>query len=108
MAATCACDERCHTSGRRCYSRGMPTTRPRHAITETSEVAHALDVARRRWPGQPASRLLTHLIEVGGRVVEAEDAGAKEERERAVSALTALSPLYPPGYLDEVRDGWPA
>jgi hypothetical protein len=85
----------------------MPTVKPRHAITETSEVSHALDIARRRWPGQPASRLLTHLIEVGGRVVEAEDTRAVEERERAVSALTDLSVHYSPGYLDEVRDGWP-
>jgi hypothetical protein len=85
----------------------MPTVKPRHAITETSEVSHALDIARRRWPGQPASRLLTHLIEAGGRVVEAEDTRAMEERARAVSALTDLSVHYPPGYLDEVRDGWP-
>lgn len=91
----------------RCYTASMPTLKPRHAITETREVAHALDVARRRWPGQPASRLLVHLIETGGRVVEQECATATGERERAVDALTALAIHYPEGYLDEVRDGWP-
>jgi hypothetical protein len=84
----------------------MPTVKPRHAITETAEVTRALDVARRRWPGLPASRLLVHLIETGAQVVEAEDAGARTERARAVSALTDLSVHYPPGYLEDVRDGW--
>jgi hypothetical protein len=86
----------------------MPTTKPRHAITETDEVAHALDVARRRWPGQAPARLLVHLIETGAEVVEAQDAATVRDRERAVSALTALGAYYPPDYLEQVRDGWPA
>jgi hypothetical protein len=84
----------------------MPTVKPRHAITETSEVAHALDVARRRWPGQPASRLLTRLIETGAQAVEAEDGATQVDHERAVSALTTLSAHYPEGYLEELREEW--
>lgn len=84
----------------------MPTVKPRHAITETSEVTHALDVARRRWPGQPASRLLTRLIETGAQAVEAEQDTTKVDHERAVSALTALSSHYPAGYLDALREEW--
>ncbi len=84
----------------------MPTVKPRHAITETSEVSHALDVARRRWPGQPPARLLVRLIETGAQAVEAQQADVAGERERAVLALTTLSAYYPAGYLDEVRDGW--
>ncbi|MCB2177764.1 MAG: hypothetical protein KQH57_18290 [Actinomycetales bacterium] len=84
----------------------MPTVRPRHAITETDSVAHALSVARRRWPGQPASRLLTRLIEEGASAVEADDAAERSEHERAVAALTGLATYYPDGYLDDVREGW--
>lgn len=85
----------------------MPTLKHRHAITETPEVSHALEVARRRWPGQPASRLLTRLIETGAQAVEVEDIRTTHQHERAVSALTGLAQHYPQGYLDEVRDGWP-
>lgn len=86
----------------------MPTTRPRHAITETREVAHAPDLARRRWPGEPPSRLLAHLIETGAETVAAEEERAGGEHGRAVAGLTALAPHYPTGYLDEVREGWDA
>ncbi|WP_340698000.1 hypothetical protein [Cellulosimicrobium funkei] len=85
----------------------MPTLKPRHAITETDAVAHALAVARRRWPGEPATRLLTHLIEEGAAAVEHEDDAAEAERRRAVAALTTLSEHYAaPDYLDDVRAGW--
>ena len=57
----------------RCYTRLMPTTKPRHAITETDSIAHALDVARQHWPDEPATRLLTRLIETGASVVEREE-----------------------------------
>ena len=91
-----------------CYSRLVPTTKPRHAITETESVAHALGVARRRWPGEPSTRLLTRLIEAGASVVEHDDHSLCAEHERAVAALTGLAGFYPDGYLDEVREGWRA
>lgn len=84
----------------------MPTIKPRHAITETESVAHALEVARRRWPGQPASRLLAKLVAEGASAVEREAAAGQVEHERAVEELTALARYYPDGYLDQVRDGW--
>ena len=87
---------------------GMPTTKPRHAITETESVARALSVARRRWPGQPETRLLTRLIDVGASVVEREDAALCAEHEHAVAALAELSRYYPEEYLDDVRAGWEA
>ncbi|GEL45942.1 hypothetical protein CHO01_10580 [Cellulomonas hominis] len=85
----------------------MPTLKHRHAITETAAVTHALEVAGRRWPGQPTSQLLTRLIETGAQAVEAEDSRTTHAHERAVSALTDLAQHYPQGYLDEVREGWP-
>ncbi len=84
----------------------MPTLKPRHAITETDTIAHALAVARQRWPGQPPSRLLNHLIEKGAQAVEHEEATQTAGHDRAVEALTQLAGYYPDGYLDEVREGW--
>ena len=84
----------------------MPTVKPRHAITETESVARALAVARRRWPGQPATRLLTHLIEEGASAIEHEDAAAQAEHGRAVAALTTLSEYYADDYLEDIREGW--
>lgn len=86
----------------------MPTTKPRHPVTETESVAHALRVARRRWPGEPSTRLLTRLIELGAAVVELDDDDEVARRERALSGLTALAWHYPDGYLDDVRSGWEA
>ena len=39
----------------------MPTTRPRHLVTETDELAAALNVAAHRWPGLSRSQLLVRL-----------------------------------------------
>jgi hypothetical protein len=52
----------------------MPTTRPRHLITETDQVAKALDDAARRWPEDRHSRarLLLHLVEEGHRALVGE------------------------------------
>jgi hypothetical protein len=56
----------------RCYPFEVPTTKPRHAVTETPEVAEALAAAARRWPedrGRPG-RLLRRLIREGHRGIE--------------------------------------
>ena len=84
----------------------MPTTKTRHAITETVPVAHALSIARRQWPGEPSTRLLTRLIEAGAAAVERDDREVCAEHERAVAALAELGAYYPAGYLDDVRAGW--
>ncbi len=48
----------------------MPTARPRHQVTDTPEVARALDLAARRWPGEPRSKLLLRLVGAGGGALE--------------------------------------
>jgi hypothetical protein len=88
----------------------MPTTRRRHLITETDEVARALDDAAKLWPdlAERRGKLLVRLVEEGGRVVN-------EERERRVAARrTAIresagifTGVYPPNYLEELRKDWP-
>jgi hypothetical protein len=86
----------------------MPTARHRYQVTETEEVARALEAAERRWPGEPRSRLLVRLIaENGQRIAELN----AEETARKRAAITALagrfSGMYPPGYLDDLRAEWP-
>ena len=87
----------------------MPTTRPRHTVTETDEIAQALDLAARRWPQEPnRQRLLLRLIEEGERAVLAEEASrVAERRQRILHHSGAASGMYPAGYLDELRADWP-
>jgi len=87
----------------------MPTDRPRHQVTETPEVAHALDVAARRWPGESRSKLLVRLVHAGASVLE--DAGSETTRKR-LAAVAASSGKYQDAfserYLTDLRDDWPA
>lgn len=89
----------------------MPTTRRRHLITETDQVARAIDDAARRWPGdsENRARLLLRLLEEGHRAVVDQQAGVVRERRAAVARTSgALTGLYGEGYLDDLRKDWPA
>jgi hypothetical protein len=86
----------------------MPTTRPRHQITETPAVAHAIDAAARRWPDEPRSKLLLRLVDAGAAALEeGRDATVRERR----AAIEASSGKYPdafgPHYLADLRRDWP-
>ena len=88
----------------------MPTTRPRLTITETDEVAAALDAAAAHWPEVRSRReLLLRLVEEGheviGRATEEEIARRREAIRRTSGALTGA---YEPGELERLRDDWPA
>jgi hypothetical protein len=86
----------------------VPTTRPRHSITETDLVRRALDDAGRRWPGESRGQLLLRLVEEGHRALAHEQ---EQDRERRLAALRrtsgALTGVYPEGYLAELRGEWP-
>ena len=86
----------------------MPTTRPRYQITETYEVARALEAAERRWPGEPRSRLIVRLITENGEAIgEVNDA----EVARRLAAVEAIAGTFPglsnPSLLKELREEWP-
>lgn len=89
----------------------MPTTRPRHLITETERVAQALDDAAKRWPAEGGNRakLLLHLLEEGHRAVIGQRERSLRERREAVARTSgALTGLYGDGYLNVLREDWPA
>lgn len=89
----------------------MPTTRPRHSLTETDDVAAALADAARRWPQDRDSpgRLLLRLLKEGHRMIRgALDAEAATRRDGVDASAGALTGAYPVGYLRDLRDEWPA
>lgn len=93
--------------------RRSPTTRPRHVITETEQVARALDDAARRWPADSGNRakllLLLHLVDEGHRAVVGQQESLVRDRREAVARTSgALTGLYGEGYLSGLREDWPA
>lgn len=88
----------------------MPTDRPRHTVTETDELARALDDAAQRWPEDRGarSRLLLRLVKEGHQAIRAAGDDATARRREAVRRTSgALTGAYPEGYLAELRDDWP-
>ena len=76
----------------------MPTERRRHTITETDEIARALDDAARHWPEdrRRRSRLLLRLVQAGHEAIGAEredDAARRREAVRSTSGV--LTGAYP-------------
>ncbi|MGH9127530.1 MAG: hypothetical protein ACRDY2_00840 [Acidimicrobiales bacterium] len=87
----------------------MPTSHPRHQVTETPAVAHAMDLAAQRWPSEPRPRLLLRLVHEGSAALERQ---AREAVDRRLDALDATSGKYADvfseDYLDELRKDWPS
>jgi hypothetical protein len=80
-------------------------------ITETDEVARALHDAARRWPQdrERPAKLLLDLLHEGHRAIAADRERATAERRAAIERTGgALTGTYPDGYLERLRDDWPA
>jgi hypothetical protein len=88
----------------------MPTTRPRLTITETDDLAATLDAAAARWPEARSRReLLLRLVEQGRAALDRErDAEVASRRDAVRRTSGALTGAYEPGYLEGLRDDWPA
>jgi hypothetical protein len=75
-------------------------------VTETPGLAHALEVAARRWPEKSTSGQIAALAELGAEAVERdEEQRRKARRERLERLAGGFS--YEPGYLEELRRDWP-
>ena len=86
----------------------MPTTRPRYQITETPDVAYALDLAARQWPTEPRSKLLLRLIQTGSAVLEQERSETTRDRLAAIEATSGkYGDVFTDDYLVELRRDWP-
>lgn len=88
----------------------MPTSHRRHAVTETEDIAEALGIARRRWPELAAKPglLLRRLILTGCDALARMDSEDHHRRQDAITETSgALTGVFGPGYLDELRRDWP-
>lgn len=78
-------------------------------MTETDEVAAALDAGAKRWPELSRSQVLARLALEGHRA--AQDAH-DERRRRRLAALHrhsgTFTKLYGPNYLDRLHEDWPS
>ena len=88
----------------------MPTTRVRHTVTETDDIAHALDAAGRIWPELRDNRpaLLRRVLERGIDSVQREADDWLARRRAAIRETAgALTGVYPPNWREELRADWP-
>jgi len=89
----------------------VPTARPRHTITETDDVAEALDIAAQRWPEDRGARqrLLLRLVRAGRDALSSQQDKVAADRGRAIARTSgALSGVYRVDELERLRDDWPA
>ena len=90
------------------HTKIMPTTRPRHQITETPAIAHALNLAARRWPGEPRSKLLLRLLYAGSIALEQGQDETIRNRQAAIDASSGkYADAFSGDYLAELRQDWP-
>ena len=71
----------------------VPTSRPRHPVTETDDIAAVLDEASRRWSGTPRAKLIRLVLldwASGGRSPSAR----AQAREDLTGSLPGSSHLY--------------
>jgi len=67
----------------------------------------ALEVAARRWPDEPRSKLLLRLVEAGSAALRDERAEVADSRLRAIEATSGrYADAFPDDYLAELRRDW--
>lgn len=91
----------------RSYTPRVPTTRPRHVVTETDDLARVLDLAAERWPGVSRAQLLVKLAMDGHAAAAAEREARRRRRLDALQRTSgALTGAFGPDYLDRLRSDW--
>jgi hypothetical protein len=84
----------------------VPTMKVRHHVTETDDIAAALDLASRRWPHESRSNLARRLILEGAARLAESPIERALGIEEALRDLAALEDCYPEGYLAGIREDW--
>ena len=78
----------------------MPTTRPRHFVTETDDLAAALDDAASRWPDLSRSQRLVRLALDGHRAALQSQEDQRHRRLESIRTHSGtLTGAYGPEYL---------
>jgi hypothetical protein len=88
----------------------VPTNHRRHAITETEDIANALEVARRTWPdlADKPGALLRQLILAGRNTLVHDRAEVVRKRRQAIEKTSgAMAGVFGADYLEELRQDWP-
>lgn len=88
----------------------MPTTRPRHMITESDELGSALDIAAARWPelAGDRSKLLRKILEVGIDSLTTAAASSKRARLEHIDRIAgSMSGTWPANWKEELEADWP-
>lgn len=71
-------------------------------------MAHALDVAARRWPHETRSRLLLRLVEAGRASLEEQRSEEARNRLAAIDATCGkYADVFTDSYLADLRQDWP-
>lgn len=87
----------------------MPTTLARIQVSVTPDLSRALAAARATWPGMPESKLVATLACRGAATLPGAGESRSEARAAALNwGVTELAGCYPAGYLEDLRQEWPA
>jgi hypothetical protein len=84
----------------------VPTTRPRHQVTETDDIAAAVEAGLQEWPDLSRSDVIRELILKGAESLNLTAVERVLAAELALKQLEDLDIEYPPEYLEELRQGW--
>ncbi|MCL2783581.1 MAG: hypothetical protein FWD80_06390 [Propionibacteriaceae bacterium] len=83
----------------------MSTTLLRHSITETPDIAQAVDAGQALWPDATRADVMRQLIVLGAETARHNLAA----RAAAVEAWAGFMPgVYPPDAAVSLKDEWPA
>ena len=88
----------------------MPTTRPRHMITETDQISQGLAQAAKQWPELADQRtlLLRKVIEIGLQAIELDESKHAQIRIAAVEKLAgSMDGIWPSNWKKELAEDWP-
>lgn len=88
----------------------MPTNRHRHMITETENVAQALEVAAEAWPEHRGDKgaLLKMLLATGKESLESKKQLQRIMRIQAIQeAANKFEGVWPSNWREEVQGEWP-